>query len=101
MAATVKQKQEIARLITSNDDTASLEFSEAQKLISGLKRNRAALPGKALITEIVLNKNSGDHQMLGTLLIRAKSQTKHGYWLAFLNMLEIHPHAAQRLMKDA
>ena len=101
MTATAKQKKEIARLLTTDSEIAPLEFAEAQRLISGLKRDRFALPGKELITEIVLAKNDDDFQALGSALCRAKSQTKHGHWLAFLNMLEIHPRAAQRLMKEA
>ena len=99
MTATAKQKKEIARLLTTNSDIAPLEFTEAQRLISGLKRDRSALPGKDLITEIVLAQNDEDPQALGSVLHRAKSQTRHGHWLAFLKMLEIHPRAAQRLMK--
>ena len=94
MYATIRQKQEIARLIAR---TASpVTFDEASRLIRDLKREAESFP--VLIETIIAADHAGDRDRLGRLLSEAKRQMRHGHWLTTLRQLEIHPRRAQRLM---
>ena len=93
MYATVRQKQEIARLIAK---TASpVTFDEASRLIRDLKREAESFP--ALIEKIIEADHAGDAERLGRLLADAKRQMRHGGWLPMLRELGINPRRAQRL----
>lgn len=93
MKATSRQRRAAAALIARTAEP--IEFDEASRLISELKREQMAFPD--LLEKIIEADQAGDVDRLGRLLRRAKASVRQGDWLPLLRRLCIHPRRAQRL----